>query len=337
MGDAMSLDRRVFLAGSAMAAILGSSRTAWSQLSPGNTSGTAAYRELQGVLARAIDLKVLTGPRPAGQASALDLAEIVSQALATNDDDAANLAAQAGLLLSELTRDQRDGIDFVITDPVPAAPKYSYDGPDQHDQLRRSLKSQYADLFKKAEVAQAARGELQRAVAIITSQRAKDQYLQAQGATGVPWYVVGALHYREANLNFMGHLHNGDPLLMQTVHVPAKKPPKPWVPPDVSDPRQLWLLSAKDALLQLSDLMKNKDWTVQRMCYGFELYNGFGCRDHGINSPYLWNYTNLYSGGGFPRDHVFDAHYRSRQAGVIAIILAIREKDPDGVTLTYDP
>jgi len=322
----MRLRRRGFLIGSATVGLpftLGGEAGAQSWFS--NSSGGGAYRELQGVLERATDLKVVTGPRPAGPASPLDLAEMVNQALASNDDDAANLAVQAGLLLSELTRDQRDGVDFVATDPIPAAPRYVYN---------EALKREYGDLFKKAEISSSAWGELRRAAALITSPRSKEQYQQVESATSVPWYVVGALHYREANLNFMGHLHNGDPLLLQTVHVPTKKPPKPWVPPDVSDPQQLWLLSAKDALRPLSMLVK--DWTVQQMCYGFELYNGFGCRDHGIKSPYLWNYTNFYSQGGFPRDHVFDPHYRSRQAGVAAIIVAIREKDPDGVKLRYE-
>jgi lysozyme family protein len=81
----------------------------------------------------------------------------------------------------------------------------------------------------------------------------------------------------------MGHLHNGDPLLIQTVHVPAKRPPKPWLPDGIRDPKELWKISAKDALALLK--RKVPDWSIAGMCH--------------------------YTGGGFPRDHVFDPQYRS--------------------------
>lgn len=68
-------------------------------------------RELNDVLGYADKLRI-AGPRPAGPPIPLDLAEIIDQALARgpDDDDASSLALRAGLLLSELTRDQRDGM-----------------------------------------------------------------------------------------------------------------------------------------------------------------------------------------------------------------------------------
>lgn len=283
-------------------------------------------RELRDVLSQAGQLEV-AGPRRAGTTDPLDLAGIIELALAkgVDNDAAANLALRAGLLLSEVTRDQRDGADFVATDPVPAATKYQYTD---------DLKQEYERLFRTATIQPSSAGELKRVADFITAARAKARYKQVESETGVPWYVVGALHYREANLNFMGHLHNGDPLLLQTVHVPALRPPKPWTPPNVTDPEKLWQLSSKDALQSLATRVR--EWTVARMCYVFESYNGFGCRERGIKSPYLWNYTNYYTRGGFPRDHVYDPNYRSRQAGVIGILVALRQADPQGVQLKFE-
>jgi lysozyme family protein len=326
--------RRRFLVGGATITALGAGSRpslAHSKTIPSASIRQAANRELAGILARAEELK-LAAPRPAaaGPPNPLDLAELINQALESRpaDENAGNIARRAGLLLSELTRDQHDGVDFIPSDATPASTRYIYS---------TQLKQQYGDLFRKAKVNQADVRELSRAANFITSPAAFKMYQTVQGDTGVPWYVVGALHYREANCNFMGHLHNGDPLLMQTIHVPINRPPRPWVPPATSDPRQLWRLSAKDALQGFTKLVpKSPGWTVERMCYIFEAYNGFGCRANRIPSPYLWNYTQWYTSGGFPRDHDFERSYISRQAGVAAIIVMLHQVDSTAVALEFE-
>jgi lysozyme family protein len=325
----MTIKRRDLLVGGLAAgafATSGDMAVAQSAKAAGGRDGSRLDRELRGVFAQANQLH-LGVPLAAGPTSPLDLANLVERLISkgASNDDEENLALRAGLLLSELTRDQRDGHEILPSDPVAAAVKYPYTD---------DLKREYERMFKTAKIAPANASELKRVADFITSSGPKARYKKVESDTGVPWYVVGALHYREANLNFMGHLHNGDPLLLRTVHVPANRPPKPWTPPGVTDPEQLWRVSSKDALHQLTVLVSS--WSVQRMCYAFESYNGFGCRSNGVRSPYLWNYTNFYSGGGFPRDHVFDPNYRSKQAGVAAIIVKLHEVDPDGVQLKFD-
>lgn len=315
----MSIDRRRLLAGSAM--LVGASVVPVNEISA-QAVPSLVDRELQRVMEIATGAGIL-GPQVAGArqraASALDLAEVVEKSLArgVEDEDAANLASRAGLLLSELTREQRDAVDFIASGATIASTKYAYS---------KELKVEYGRLFRNAQITPSASSELTRAATFIRSPGPKSRYKDVEADTGVPWFVVGALHYREANLNFMGHLHCGDPLLIQTVHVPAKRPPKPWPPNGVTDPRVLWRISAKDALKELSQ--KITDWTVETMCYGFESFNGFGCREHHINSPYLWNYTNWYGRGGFPRDYVFSPDYRSKQAGVMAILSRLKQLEP---------
>jgi lysozyme family protein len=53
--------------------------------------------------------------------------------------------------------------------------------------------------------------------AIISNRAA---YEAVEHATGVPWFMIGALHCRESDMNFSTHLHNGDSLKRRTYHVP---------------------------------------------------------------------------------------------------------------------
>src|SRR5262249_44005133 len=55
-----------------------------------------------------------------------------------------------------------------------------------------------------------------------------------------PWYVIAVVWIRETSGSFSRHLHNGDPLTRQTVHLPAGRPAT-WPPSDQQDP---WEYSA---------------------------------------------------------------------------------------------
>jgi lysozyme family protein len=79
-----------------------------------------------------------------------------------------------------------------------------------------------------------------------------------------------------------------------------------------------------------------KNWTVEQMLFGFEKYNGFGYRPHNIMSPYVWNYSQFYTRGGFPCDRCWSDSYVSKQAGLAVIIKALKQVDPNGVILTYE-
>jgi lysozyme family protein len=322
------MDRRSFLAaGGALATAL-AAKPVHSQSIDTSETSAGATREFRSILGAASESNLL-GPEVAGAGakSPLDLAQLIIDALAKGPDneDTSAVARRAGLLLSELNRDKRDAVDFVSSGATPASTKYVYND---------ALKAEYFNLYNHVAIRNSAVKELTRAARIIASASAKLRYQEVESDTGVPWYVVGALHYREASLNFMGHLHNGDPLLMRTVHVPANRPPPPWPPNGIVDPKQLWRISAKDALHGLAAMTSK--WTLQRTCYAFEAYNGFGCRDHGIKSPYLWNYTNWYSGGGFPRDHYFDPKYQSKQAGLVAILVELTKVDGPDIHLDIE-
>jgi lysozyme family protein len=139
----------------------------------------------------------------------------------------------------------------------------------------------------------------------------------------IPWYFIAIIHCLECDLNFNEHLHNGDPLTHRTVHVPAGRP--------VADPAAgvgqpySWQESAVDALAY-DGFTAWTNWTIPGMLFSFEKYNGFGYRGRGINSPYLWSFSNQYTEGKFTNDGIYDADAVSDQCGAAVLLRRMYEK-----------
>lgn len=151
--------------------------------------------------------------------------------------------------------------------------------------------------------------------------QSKSRYDGVSRRTGVPWYFVAAIHALEASFNFRAHLHNGDyPLSRRTRQVPAGRP-SVWLPP--SD----WENSAVDAL-RLMGFAGASDWSLPRLLYRIEAYNGFGYRRMGRATPYLWSFSTHYERGKFVADGRFDPNARSQQCGA-AVMLKVLEQAGD--------
>ncbi len=140
----------------------------------------------------------------------------------------------------------------------------------------------------------------------------RSRYDEVEKRLQIPWYVVGIIHSLEAGFNFSGHLHNGDPLRARTWQVPAGRPLE-WLPP--TD----WIASAADALA-MKKYDNQPDWSIAQMLYRFEKYNGFGYRRRGIESPYLWSFSNQYIKGKYVKDGVWDPNAVSRQCGAALLV-----------------
>lgn len=147
----------------------------------------------------------------------------------------------------------------------------------------------------------------------------KADYDLVEQETGVPWYVVGIIHALEANGSFKCHLHNGDPLTARTRQVPKGRPI------DGSAPFS-WRESAVDALCY-DGLDKISDWSIPRIAYALEKYNGMGTRSKGIHTPYLWSFTNHYCQGKYIADGVWSASAVSEQCGAMPILAEIMKLD----------
>jgi lysozyme family protein len=203
---------------------------------------------------------------------------------------------EAGKLLAELNAAQRETPEAFQENPPPPSRATSFE----------VLKDEYRSFFSTTEL-RADRSELADWHKRVMLQY-RSRYEAVEKATGVPWFLIGAIHGLEASYNFRAHFHNGDfPLSARTRQVPANRPPN-WRAPYV------WENSAKDALTLLGFVGKS-DWTLERTLYRLEAYNGFGYRRLGVPSPYLWSFSNHYESGKFVADGKWNPAARSQQCG----------------------
>ena len=149
----------------------------------------------------------------------------------------------------------------------------------------------------------------------------KKRYEEVAKKIGMPWYLIGCIHSMEAGLSFTKHLHNGDPLTARTSHVPKGRPLE-------GNPPFTWEASALDAL-RLRKLDKVSNWSVARMLWELEGFNGYGYRLYHpqVKSPYLWSFTNHYTKGKYVADGRFDPNAVSQQIGAACLLKLLIEAD----------
>ncbi|HEY8125748.1 MAG TPA: hypothetical protein VIF88_10040 [Methylocystis sp.] len=68
-------------------------------------------------------------------------------------------------------------------------------------------------------------------------------------------------------------------------------------------------------------------WTIERICYEAEKYNGYGYRNQNLPSAYVWSYSTNYLSGKYVSDGHFDPHAIDQQCGVMPIIKRLAELD----------
>lgn len=185
-----------------------------------------------------------------------------------------------------------------------------------------SLKKQYGDLWRRAEIKPDWRSRLDSAANKIIVN--KPQYMRVQNETGVPWWFVGVIHMRESGNNFATHLHNGDSLKARTWRVPRGRPLGGQPPFD-------WYYSASDAL-RMKGLHNIVGWTIETVLYELERYNGFGYRQYHSRtlSPYLWQGTSHYGdhdspAGKYVADGKWSATEQDKQCGAAAVLKVLEE------------
>ena len=176
--------------------------------------------------------------------------------------------------------------------------------------LSRLLRQEYQQRFDSAKVLPARQETVTQSVRKILDNRAR--YERITRSITMPWYFLAIIHGLEADFRFDLHLHNGDPLTGRTTHVPAGRPAQ-------GTPPFSWEESAMDAIA-VNRYDKWNDWTIAGMMVAWERYNGFGYRNYGIHSPYVWACTDLYTKGRYIADGRFDANAESRQCGAVAVL-----------------
>lgn len=176
------------------------------------------------------------------------------------------------------------------------------------------MKDEYASLWSQIQVRPERAAEIQHIFSKVTNPASKVHYQNVETAIGVPWYVVAMIHNLEASRRFDRHLHNGDPLTDRTVHVPKNRPTK-------GNPPFTWEGSAKDAL-EFDKLTNISPWTIERIAFELEKFNGHGYRNHHphVKSPYLWSFSNIYTCGKYIADGQWSETAVSDQCGAMVLL-----------------
>jgi lysozyme family protein len=147
---------------------------------------------------------------------------------------------------------------------------------------------------------------------------AKERYQAVEAKTGVPWFVIAAIHMRESSQRWDRSLAQGDPIDRVSVNVPKGR-----------GPFSSWEAAAIDALANCHPfLAKKKNWSLGPTLANLELYNGAGYAAKGRPSPYLWAGTDQYNAGKYVRDGVYDANHVDTQPGCAALIKEMMRLDP---------
>jgi len=180
------------------------------------------------------------------------------------------------------------------------------------------IADEYQAMFAAAQIKPEARRGLNNTCRIVTTNRSR--YESVAQPLVIPWWFVAIIHGLECSFKFSRHLHNGDPLTKRTVRVPPNRPPS-----SVGNPPFKWEVSAKDALIY-EKFANLSDWSLPRVLYRWERYNGMGYRFKGIPSPYLWSFTDRYISGKYVADHQFDPKAVSKQMGAATILKRLQEQ-----------
>jgi|GEM_PF-1210491 lysozyme family protein/phage protein D len=139
------------------------------------------------------------------------------------------------------------------------------------------------------------------------------KYESISKATGVPWYVIAAIHYRECTYNFSQNLANGDSLKRKTVRVPAGRIPG-------KNPPYTFEEAAIDALTS-DNRFKGVNWgNPVDLAWFLETYNGLGYLYKGRPSPYLLSGSQHYQSGKYVADGRYNASVIDQQIGTLPII-----------------
>src|SRR5262245_4146660 len=145
---------------------------------------------------------------------------------------------------------------------------------------------------------------------------AKARYQGVEAKTGVPWWLIAAIHQREASQNFNTQLAQGDPLNQVSTHVPKGM-----------GPFSTWEEGAI-AALKHEGMPSVTDWRLEKALYWQEKYNGWGYLSRGIPSPYVWGATSVQRPGKFVADGQWSPTTMDRQLGCAAMIKGMMEIDP---------
>jgi lysozyme family protein len=194
--------------------------------------------------------------------------------------------------------------------PAPAPAPATVAAPAPSTDIAKQYEEMYQDIKVNAT---AMAGAINTAHKIVSGEA---MYKDIERMTGVPWWFIGIIHYRECDCNFADYLGNGQPLLKKTTITPVGR-----------GPFNSFAAGAVDALAY-EGYDKVKDWSIGNALYLMEKYNGMGYRNRGIASPYVWGGSTYYKSGKYVADGVFRANVVDAQLGGAVILRQIEALVP---------
>jgi len=150
-----------------------------------------------------------------------------------------------------------------------------------------------------------------------------DHFVPVQKQLGIPVVWMVCSFERESGSDFTRSPSQGDRWDRVSVHVPRGIGP---------------FKSFTDAALWAyihDGLNRNSSpWDMAYACYKWEVFNGFGPRNHGRVSGYVYSGTNQYDpptgkGGKYIRDGLWSAITVDQQLGCLALALEMIRLRPD--------
>lgn len=175
--------------------------------------------------------------------------------------------------------------------------------------------AEYQQMYDNMQILPGHESEISEAVSLIFQGKERYKSMCKSVNPLVPWYAIGLAHYMECSCNFNQHIHDGDPLTARTVNEPSGRPVS-------GQPPFTWEESCAD-WMGMKGWNKWQDWHVTDILARLEMNNGFGYRNRGIPTPYLWSYTQWYTSGKYVSDGSFDPNAVSKQAGSAVLLKKI--------------
>ena len=139
---------------------------------------------------------------------------------------------------------------------------------------------------------------------------------------GVPYALIPLIEIREMGPSmgkFSRYLGNGQVLNKKTTIVPKGRGPFP-----------TWEMGVVDALkIRSLNLIEKEDWSLERMLFELEAYNGWGYRFRGKPSPYVWSLTLPHANntGHFVADGKYVATAKDKNIGAYAFYKLLCDAD----------
>lgn len=182
-----------------------------------------------------------------------------------------------------------------------------------------AMRREYNELLSTAKIQDDQLGIVRASGKFILDNR--QRFIDVAREIGCPWCFVGILSVMEAGHSFKGWLANGNPLTGKTydvpegLEVPGKNPPYDWA-------------EAAIVSLRLKKFQEINLWDKLVMLLNFELWNGYGYRNKGHKSQYLWASTQYEEPGRYVEDgpEGWSETALSDQAGCAALMLWLTEQ-----------